>query len=81
MDVTGPEKGSRLLDDQCERLLTPEQVAERLAIGRTHTYLMLAEKQLPSIKIGKLRRVREADLNRFIQERLNDEAHCIEAGG
>jgi excisionase family DNA binding protein len=55
-------------------LLSPEQVAERLGIGRTFIYKLLAEKQIPSFTIGKLRRVREADLDRYIQERLNDEA-------
>jgi excisionase family DNA binding protein len=73
LDTTKPDRESRLLDDQSERLLSPEQVAERLGIGRTFTYKILAEKRIPSFTIGKLRRVRQADVDRYIQERLNDE--------
>jgi len=68
------KKGSRLLDGQSERLLSPEQVAERLGIGRTFAYKLLAEKRIPTFTICKLRRVREADLDRYIEERLSAEA-------
>jgi excisionase family DNA binding protein len=74
MDTTKAKKGSRLSGGEGEKLLSPEQVAERLGIGRTFTYKLLAEKRIPSFTIGKLRRVREADLDRYIQERLNGEA-------
>ena len=74
MGMTKPQKGSRLLDGEGERLLSPEQVAERLGIGRTFTYKLLAEKRIPSFTIGKLRRVRQSDLDRYVQEHLNDEA-------
>ncbi len=74
MTVASTRKGSGFHEDGGERLLSPEQVAERLGIGRTFIYKLLAEKQIPSFTIGKLRRVREADLDRYIQERLNDEA-------
>jgi excisionase family DNA binding protein len=74
MDVTKPKKGLRLRDGEGERLLSPEQVAERLGIGRTFAYKLLAEKCIPSFTIGKLRRVRESDLDRYIEERLSAEA-------
>jgi excisionase family DNA binding protein len=74
MDVTKPKKGLRLRDGEGERLLSPEQVAERLGIGRTFAYKLLAEKRIPSFTIGKLRRVRESDLDRYIEERLSAEA-------
>ena len=52
-------------------LLTPEQLAEYLGIKRTFTYKLLAEKHIPSFTIGKLRRVRKADVDRYVEERLN----------
>ena len=49
-----------------ELLLTPEDVAEALRIGRTRVYDLLISGVLPSLKIGRLRRVRRIDLDEFI---------------
>lgn len=38
-------------------LLTPEQAAERLGIGRTKTYELIRAGELESVKVGRLRRV------------------------
>jgi excisionase family DNA binding protein len=73
MDTKQTQTGSTLVEGEGERLLSPEQVAERLGIGRTFVYKLLAEKRIPSFTIGKLRRVRQSDLARYIRERLNDE--------
>jgi excisionase family DNA binding protein len=75
MGTMRPKKGSRLLDGKGERLLSPEQVAESLGIGRTFTYKLLAEKRIPSFIIGKLRRLRQLDVDRYIEERLSAEAN------
>jgi len=74
MDTRRPKKGSRLLDGRGERLLSPEQVAKRLGIGRTFEYKLLAERRIPSFTIGKLRRVRQSDVDRYIEERPSAEA-------
>lgn len=50
----------------CERLLTPEDVACVLQIGRTRVYGLLAYGDLRSVKIGKSRRIRRTDLDDFI---------------
>jgi excisionase family DNA binding protein len=49
-------------------LLTPEQVAEALAIGRTRVYAMMASGVLPSVRIGHSRRVTRHVLAQFIQD-------------
>lgn len=38
-------------------LLTAEEVAEALHIGRTRVYALMAAKEITSVKIGNLRRV------------------------
>lgn len=38
-------------------LLTAEEVAEALHIGRSRVYLLIASKELTSVKIGSLRRI------------------------
>ena len=49
-----------------ERLLTPEDVAGVLQIGRTRVYELLTYGDLRSVKIGKSRRIRRTDLDDFI---------------
>ena len=48
-------------------LLSPEQLAAHLGIGRTFAYQLIREKRIPSLKIGRLRRVRRADVDRYIE--------------
>jgi excisionase family DNA binding protein len=55
-------------------LLSSEQLAAHLGIGLTMAYQILAQKRIPSFTIGKLRRVRRADVNRYVEERLSAEA-------
>lgn len=50
-------------------LLTPEQVADLLKIGREEVYRLTGAGVLPSVKIGRLRRVRRVDVESFIVER------------
>lgn len=45
---------------------TVEQVAEILHVGRDKVYYLLRTGQLHSIKIGKLRRITDKQLNEFI---------------
>ncbi|WP_283098074.1 helix-turn-helix domain-containing protein [Frankia sp. AgB32] len=43
-------------------LLTVEEAAEQLTIGRTTLYALIRTGAIPSVRIGKLRRLRPADL-------------------
>ena len=50
-------------------LLDPEELAEVLGCGRSYAYQLLATQAIPSFKLGKLRRIRRRDVERFIEER------------
>jgi excisionase family DNA binding protein len=51
-------------------LLTPEQAAKALAVGRDRIFQMIANGDLASLKIGKSRRVLASALQEFIDSRL-----------
>lgn len=55
-----------------ERLNRVEQAADRLEISRAHTYELIRTGDLPSVKLGRSRRIRESDLMAFIA-RLSDD--------
>ncbi len=49
----------------CE-LLTPEEAAERLAIGRTTLYGLLKSGELGSVRIGRLRRIPVLEIRAYL---------------
>ena len=53
-----------------ERLLTPEDVAERLGIGKTTASAWLRTGKLPVTRLGVkgLLRCRESDLDQYIRD-------------
>ena len=51
--------GSRLL-------FTPEHAADRLDVGRTTIYALMASGELRSVKIGRSRRVPAAALEEYV---------------
>ena len=51
-----------------ENLLTIKDVKARLQLGHTKVQELVSSRKLPSLKIGKSRRVRLVDLNTFIEE-------------
>lgn len=55
------------------RLLTLEEVQRRLAVGRTTVYRLIRAGDLPTVKIRGSRRVREQDLEAFVEGRLGRE--------
>jgi len=54
-------------------LLSPEEAAEVLCIGRTRLYRLLATGALRSVQIGRRRRVPAAGLTEFVA-RLEEQA-------
>lgn len=46
-------------------LLTVEEAAERLQIGRTTLYQLIRTGAITSVRIGRLRRLRPADLDAY----------------
>jgi excisionase family DNA binding protein len=57
-----------------EGLMTPEQVMAYLKCGRSHIFSLLRTGEIPSLKVGRLRRVRREDVERYVKERLSAEA-------
>ena len=55
-------------------LLTPDEVCALLGIGRSHLSVMLKRGEIQSIKIGKLRRIPRAALDKWLQERMGASA-------
>jgi excisionase family DNA binding protein len=52
-----------------ERLLyTPEQAADVLAVGRTTIYDLMSKGALPSVRIGRCRRIPAGALEGFVAE-------------
>lgn len=51
-----------------ERLLIPEQVADRLQVSVQTIYTWIRSGYLPSIKVGRLWRIRPEDLEDFIRQ-------------
>jgi excisionase family DNA binding protein len=47
-------------------LIRPEEAAQRLSVGRTQVYALIASGALPSVKIGRLRRVPVVALEAFV---------------
>jgi excisionase family DNA binding protein len=48
-------------------LLTPEQAAAELQIARRRIFEMIADGTLPSVKIGKSRRIARAALQEYVK--------------
>ena len=53
-------------------LITVDDAARRLSIGRSHIYAQMQCGNLRSIRIGRSRRILERDLEAFIEELLDD---------
>ena len=50
----------------------PEEAAEYLRVGRTTMYALLKSKAIPSVKEGRTRIIRRADLDHYIEDKLSD---------
>lgn len=68
-------------DPRLKALLTIPEVASRLALGRSHVYQLIMRGEIPSIKIGKSRRVPAGTLEEFIERRLREQAVASWANG
>ncbi|MGO4751772.1 helix-turn-helix domain-containing protein [Streptomyces sp. 2MCAF27] len=55
-------------------LLTVPEVMERLQLGRTAVYDLIRTRQLPSLTLGRTRRIPTHALTDFIRTRLEQEA-------
>lgn len=55
-------------------LVTVGEAAELLSLGRSLTYQLVMMGEIPSLKVGRARRVPVSALERFVEERLAAEA-------
>jgi excisionase family DNA binding protein len=53
------------------RLLKPEEVAEIVNISRSFAYLLMQSGQIPTVRLGKARRVRLEYLNNYIEKNIH----------
>lgn len=54
------------------RLLKAKEVAERLNVSRSQAFALMRNGDIPTVRFGKLTRVRPEDLEEFIQMNLTD---------
>ena len=53
----------------------PEEAATYLGIGRTRIYALLAAEEIPSVKVGRTRHIRQADLDGYMERKSRREQH------
>ncbi len=53
-----------------KRLLSADELARELGVGRTTAYSLLWSGTIPSMKVGRLRKVRREDLEAYLAERM-----------
>ena len=63
---------SFVADDQL--LVTPEEAARRLSVGRTTIYELMSSGELQSVNIGRCRRVPVSSLSSFVSRLIGDVA-------
>lgn len=54
-----------------EKLLTPAQVAERLQVTERTVYRWIDAKELKATKLGRVWRIKEEDLEAFLNKGVN----------
>jgi excisionase family DNA binding protein len=47
-------------------LLSPAEAAKRLSLGKTKFYELLADGSIPSVRIGKMRRIPTRELKGYV---------------
>lgn len=52
------------------KLLRPGEVASRLSISRSFAYRLLQTGMIPTVRLGKACRVRQKDLDAFIEKNI-----------
>ena len=53
-------------------VLTPQELADFLRLGRTLTYQLLTSGEVRSFRVGRRRLIRRQDAEEFIRERIED---------
>jgi excisionase family DNA binding protein len=56
---------SRAKEPASKLLLTVTEAADRLGVGRTLMYELIRAGEIPSVRVGRLRRIRTTDLEAY----------------
>jgi len=62
---------AKAIDPALKAWFRPEEAATYLGIGRTRIYALLTTEEIPSVKVGRTRHVRRADLDGYMERKLN----------
>lgn len=62
-------------------LLTVEQCAKHLQLSRSHTYKFVLSGALPSVTLGRTRRIPVRALEEFVQRLLRDQEYPADSDG
>jgi excisionase family DNA binding protein len=54
-----------------EKIYTPEQVAKYLQVHHLTVLRLIKAKKLKALKIGRIYRISESELNKFIQKKMS----------
>ena len=57
--------------------MSPAELREWLGIGKTKCYEVLSRGEVPSYKVGKLRRVRRSDVERWLDSHKDVLGRCL----
>ncbi len=57
-------------DTDNKLLLTVSEVARRLGMGRSFVYQLVSKGEIPSIKLGRARRIPVSALEKFVDAKL-----------
>lgn len=60
----------KILPAPIKVLLTVDEAATALSLGRTYLYRLLMSKEIVSVKVGRVRRIPVAALNDYVARRL-----------
>lgn len=69
-DRTEPDASGR---PEEKLLLTPEDVAQRLSVGRSTVYELIRAGALRSVKVGRLRRIPVGALRAYVERIVEEE--------
>jgi excisionase family DNA binding protein len=70
--VGDDDRGATVRQQPAKLLLTPEEAAAMLSVGRTRVYELIANGELAAIRIGRSRRIPVLVLERFVRQLLED---------
>jgi excisionase family DNA binding protein len=56
--------------EETKKLLSADELARELGVGRTTAYSLLWSRAIPSMKMGRLRKVRLEVLAAYLAERM-----------